>query len=88
MIIYKYQSTRLNVIVRRILVSFLRFNVVKTDSEITRILRERHHEADSDDDVDEKEEQAPQQRKRRFAYGKEKFKWSLDVPEARGRHSR
>lgn len=52
------------------------------------------NEADSDDDVDEEEEeeeeeeQAPQQRKRRFAHGKDKFKWNLDAPEARGRHSR
>ncbi|XP_071561343.1 uncharacterized protein [Temnothorax nylanderi] len=47
-------------------------------------------EPDSDDDLDEEEEergQAPQRRKRRFAHGKDKFKWSLDTPEARGRRS-
>ncbi|TGZ46383.1 Uncharacterized protein DBV15_03650 [Temnothorax longispinosus] len=46
---------------------------------------------DSDDDLDEEEEergQAPQRRKRRFAHGKDKFKWSLDTPEARGQRSR
>ncbi|XP_024882920.1 piggyBac transposable element-derived protein 4-like, partial [Temnothorax curvispinosus] len=46
---------------------------------------------DSDDDLDEEEEergQAPQRRKRRFVHGKDKFKWSLDTPEARGQCSR